>query len=95
MAIGALLILLVNPIQALWFILFIIVLQQIESNVIYPRVVGKSVGLPGIWVLAAVTLGGNAFGLLGMLFAVPLCSVLYAVARRVVHRRLAQKGLAP
>lgn len=57
--------------------------------------VGKSVGLPGIWVLAAVTLGGNAFGLLGMLFAVPLCSVLYAVARRVVHRRLAQKGLAP
>ena len=94
-AIGALLILLVNPIQALWFILFIIVLQQIESNVIYPRVVGKSVGLPGIWVLAAVTLGGNAFGLLGMLFAVPLCSVLYAVARRVVHRRLAQKGLAP
>ena len=94
-AIGALLILLVNPIQALWFILFIIVLQQIESNVIYPRVVGKSVGLPGIWVLAAVTLGGNAFGLLGMLFAVPLCSVLYAVARRVVHRRLAQKGFAP
>ena len=94
-AIGALLILLVNPIQALWFILFIIVLQQIESNVIYPRVVGKSVGLPGIWVLAAVTIGGNAFGLLGMLFAVPLCSVLYAVARRVVHRRLAQKGLAP
>lgn len=94
-AIGALLILLVNPIQALWFILFIIVLQQIESNVIYPRVVGKSVGLPGIWVLAAVILGGNAFGLLGMLFAVPLCSVLYAVARRVVHRRLAQKGFAP
>ena len=69
--VGAFLILLVRPIQALWFILFIVILQQVEGNLIYPRVVGKSVGLPGIWVLAAVTLGGNAFGLVGMLLAVP------------------------
>ena len=74
--IGAFLILLVSPIKALWFILFFVILQQLEGNLIYPRVVGKSVGLPGIWVLAAVTVGGNAFGLAGMLLAVPLCSVL-------------------
>ena len=74
--IGAFLILLVSPIKALWFVLFFVILQQLEGNLIYPRVVGKSVGLPGIWVLAAVTVGGNAFGLAGMLLAVPLCSVL-------------------
>lgn len=62
-AIGALLILMVDPIKALWFVVFIIVLQQFESNLIYPRVVGKSVGLPGIWVLAAVTIGGSLFGI--------------------------------
>lgn len=92
--VGAFLILLVRPIQALWFILFIIILQQVEGNLIYPRVVGKSVGLPGIWVLAAVTLGGNAFGLVGMLLAVPLCSVLYALLRQGVNARLARKGLS-
>lgn len=93
--IGAFLILLVNPIQALWFILFFVILQQLEGNLIYPRVVGKSVGLPGIWVLAAVTLGGNAFGLVGMLLGVPVCSVLYALARQGVNARLAKKGLTP
>ena len=92
--VGAFLILLVRPIQALWFILFIVILQQVEGNLIYPRVVGKSVGLPGIWVLAAVTLGGNAFGLVGMLLAVPLCSVLYALLRQGVNARLARKGLS-
>lgn len=92
--VGAFLILLVRPIQALWFILFIVILQQVEGNLIYPRVVGKSVGLPGIWVLAAVTLGGNAFGLVGMLPAVPLCSVLYALLRQGVNARLARKGLS-
>lgn len=93
--IGAFLILLVQPIQALWFILFFIILQQLEGNLIYPRVVGKSVGLPGIWVLAAVTLGGNAFGLIGMLLSVPLCSVLYALAREGVNARLSKKGIPP
>lgn len=84
-AIGAFLILLVKPIQALWFIIFIIVLQQFEGNLIYPKVVGKSVGLPGIWVLVAVTIGGNAMGVIGMLISVPLCSVLYVLARNAVN----------
>ncbi len=84
-AIGAFLILLVKPIQALWFIIFIIVLQQFEGNLIYPKVVGKSVGLPGIWVLVAVTIGGNAMGVIGMLISVPLCSVVYVLARNAVN----------
>lgn len=92
--IGAFLILLVNPVKALWFVLFVVLLQQLEGNLIYPRVVGKSVGLPGIWVLAAVTIGGNAFGLVGMLISVPLCSVLYALARQAVNAKLEKKGLS-
>ena len=84
-AIGAFLILLIEPIQALWFVVFIIVLQQFEGNLIYPKVVGKSVGLPGIWVLVAVTIGGNAMGVVGMLISVPLCSVLYVIARNAVN----------
>ena len=84
-AIGAFLILLVRPIQALWFVIFIIVLQQFEGNLIYPKVVGKSVGLPGIWVLVAVTIGGNAMGIIGMLISVPMCSVLYVLARNAVN----------
>ena len=91
--IGAFLILLISPVKAFWFVIFILVLQQIEGNLIYPRVVGKSVGLPGIWVLAAVTVGGNAFGLVGMLLSVPVCSVLYALLRQLVHGRLEKKGL--
>ena len=73
--------------KAVWFVVFIIVLQQIEGNLIYPKVVGKSVGLPGIWVLLAVTVGGGAFGILGMLFSVPVCSVLYVLAREFVARK--------
>lgn len=91
--IGTFLILLTNPIQAIWFLVFILILQQLEGNLIYPRVVGKSVGLPGIWVLAAVTVGGNAFGLLGMILSVPVCSVLYALLRQQVTVRLTEKGL--
>ena len=86
-AIGAFLILLVKPIQAVWFVVFIIVLQQFEGNLIYPKVVGKSGGLPGIWVLVAVTIGGNAMGVVGMLISVPLCSVMYVVARNAVNGR--------
>ncbi len=85
--IGAFLILLENPIKAVWFVIFIIILQQLEGNLIYPRVVGKSVGLPGIWVLAAVTIGGGLFGVLGMLFSVPICSVLYVLFREYVHKK--------
>ena len=87
------LILLVAPMKALWFLVFLIVLQQLEGNLIYPRVVGKSVGLPGIWVLAAVTIGGNAFGLVGMLVGVPVCSVLYTLFREFVNYRLEQKNI--
>jgi predicted PurR-regulated permease PerM len=85
--IGAFLILLTNPIQAIWFVIFIIVLQQLEGNLIYPKVVGRSIGLPGIWVLLAVTVGGNAWSLPGMLLAVPLSSVVYTLLRRFVNRR--------
>lgn len=93
--IGAFLILLVAPMKALWFLIFLVILQQLEGNLIYPRVVGKSVGLPGIWVLAAVTVGGNAFGLVGMLLSVPVCSVLYTLFREFVNHRLEQKNIAP
>lgn len=90
--IGVFLIIMVSPIKALWFVIFIVVLQQIESNLIYPRVVGTSVGLPGVWVLLAVTVGAAAFGILGILIAVPISSVLYSLLRRAVDRRLVQKG---
>lgn len=87
-AVGAVLILVDTPIKAVWFMLFIIVLQQLEGDFIYPRVVGKSVGLPGIWVLVAVTIGGAAFGILGMLFAVPITSIAYTMLRRETECRL-------
>lgn len=90
--VGALLILMVNPTKALWFVIYLIILQQIESNIIYPRVVGKSVGLPGIWVFTAVTLGGSISGVFGMIFAVPLSSVCYVLFRDFVDKRNAQKA---
>lgn len=91
--IGAFLILMVNPIKALWFILFIVVLQQLEGNLIYPKVVGSSIGLPGIWVLAAVTIGGAAYGVVGMLAGVPLASLIYSLIRDFVNMRLKQKKI--
>ena len=91
---GAFLILVINPIQALWFVLFIIVLQQIESNLIYPRVVSASpIGLPAIWVLLAVTVGGSLMGVLGMLVAVPTTSVVYTLVKRSMHARLEQRHI--
>ena len=94
-AVGALLIAISNPLQALGFIVLFLVLQQIEGNLIYPHVVGSSVGLPSIWVLAAVTLGGKLMGIAGMLFFIPLCSVLYALFRRFILRRLRQRKVNP
>ncbi len=91
--IGALLILIVSPIQAIWFIVFFVVLQQLEGNLIFPRVVGSKVGLPALWVLAAVTIGGNAFGVVGMLINIPICSVLYMLLRENVNKRLAKSKL--
>ena len=89
--VGALLIAVTDPWKALFFIVLFLILQQIEGNLIYPHVVGSSVGLPSIWVLAAVTLGGKLMGILGMLFFIPLCSVLYALFRSFVKDRLAEK----
>lgn len=80
--------------QALIFVIFLLVLQQVEGNLIYPRVVGSSVGLPPIWVLAAVTVGGSLWGIAGMLFAVPVCSILHALLRLGVHRRLEAQAAA-
>ncbi len=91
--VGMLLIVMVNPIQAVWFLILFLVLQQIEGNLIYPHVVGGSVGLPSIWVLAAVTIGGNLFGIAGILFFIPLCSVLYAMFRDFVKQRLKKRGI--
>ena len=90
-AVGAFLILMVNPVQALVFLVVFQVLQQVEGNLIYPHVVGGSVGLPSIWVLVAVTVGGSAMGVLGMLVFIPLCSVLYALIKEEVHVRLERK----
>ena len=87
-AIGFILIMMVSPVKAILFVVFIIVLQQIEGNLIYTRVVGKSIGLPGMWVLLSVTVGGSIGGILGMLIATPLCSLLYALFTKMVNDRL-------
>ena len=84
--VGAVMILTKSPIQALLFLVFIVVLQQLEGNLIYPRVVGKSIGLPAIWVLAAVTIGGSLMGILGMLVGVPLAAALYRLISEDVNR---------
>lgn len=86
--IGILLMLVTNPMQALWFLVLFLVLQQIEGNLVYPRVVGDSIGLPALWVLAAVMIGGNLFGILGMLMGVPIAAVIYVLLREAVASRL-------
>lgn len=91
--IGAFLIMMINPMQSIWFILFIIILQQVEGNLIYPRVVGQSIGLPGIWVLLAVVIGGSLAGAVGMLLGVPVCSVVYTLLKEWTNKRLISKGL--
>ena len=88
----AFLIMINNPLQALWFVVLFLVLQQIEGNLIYPRVVGNSVGLPSIWVLMAVSIGGSLFGIAGMLMFIPLMSTGYALLRESVNKRNALKA---
>lgn len=85
---GAFMILTVSPIKALIFLIFIIVLQQTDGNLVYPKIVGSSIGLPGIWVLAAVTVGGGLMGVLGMLIAVPIAATLYKILRADVDGKL-------
>ena len=89
--VGAILILTVSPVEAILFLLFIIILQQIEGNLIYPRVVGTKLGLPALWVLAAITVGGNVMGIGGMLLAVPLTTAIYRLVRADVQKRELKK----
>lgn len=91
-ATGAFLIVFQSPIKALTFLIFLLILQQVEGNLIYPKVVGKSVGLPGLWVLAAVTLGGGAFGVLGMLLGVPVCSIVYSLVQEFIRGKPAEES---
>lgn len=90
---GAFFILVDNPLQAVWFIVMFLVLQQIEGNLIYPKVVGDSIGLPGMWVLVAVTVGGELFGVAGMFLMIPLVSVVYTLLREYTNARLKAKGI--
>ena len=89
--IGAFLIFMVNPMKSLIFIIFILILQQIEGNLIYPKVMSKRVNLPGIWVLVAVTIGASISGILGMLLSVPIASILYSILATNVNERLLKK----
>lgn len=86
-AVGFLLILSESPMKALLFLVYLVVLQQLEGNLIYPRVVGSSIGLPGIWVLAVVTVGGGIFGIPGMLIGVPLAATVYRILQNDIRKR--------
>ena len=92
--VGVFLIFTESPVKALWFVVLFLVLQQIEGNLVYPKVVGNSVGLPSLWVLAAVTCGGNLMGVFGMVFFIPLFSVIYTCVGDFTKNRLKNKGLA-
>lgn len=91
--VGAVLIVAIDPIKALIFIIFIIVLQQVEGNLIYPHVVGKNIGLPSIWVLVALTVGGSLFGIMGMIIGIPIVSILYAIIEENTNKKLKEKNL--
>ena len=91
---GALLILTVSQVRAIVYIVMALIIQQVDGNLIYPRVVGNSIGLPGIWVLLAISVGGSLFGILGMLFFIPLTSVLYTLLREAVYKRLERKKMS-
>lgn len=94
-AVGAFLILVSNPLLAFWFVVMFLVIQQFENNVIYPRVVGTSIGLSGMWVLVAVAVGGKLMGVAGMFLMIPIASVVYTLLREKTHERLAQAQVDP
>lgn len=94
-AVGALLIFTVSPIKALTFVIFLVILQQIEGNFIYPKVVGSSVGLPAMWTLFAITIGGALMGLIGMMLFVPLCAIVYFLFTEIVAGRLKKNNISP
>lgn len=93
-AIGAFLILVENPIMAIWFVVMFVILQQIENSMIYPRVVGTSVGLSGMWVLLAVAVGGELMGVVGMFLMIPVVSVIYSLVRELTNRKLEGTAIA-
>ena len=93
MVVGAILIGLNNPMQVILFIIVFLVIQQIEGNLIYPKVVGKSVGLSPIWTLLSITVGGNLFGIPGMLLGLPIASIVYAFIKSTVNNRLKEKQI--
>lgn len=90
---GAFLIFVQDPMLAVWFVVMFLIIQQIENNLIYPRVVGTSVGLSGMWVLIAVSVGGELMGVVGMFLMIPIASVLYTLSKEVVNRRLEKAGI--
>lgn len=92
---GAFFILVDNPLMAVGFVVLFLILQQIEGNLIYPKVVGTSIGLPGMWVLVAVTVGGDLMGIMGMLIMIPLTSVAYTLLREISDKRLAVRNISP
>ena len=92
---GAFFILVANPIQAVWFVVMFVVLQQIENNLIYPRVVGTSIGLSGMWVLIAVSIGGELMGVAGMFLMIPVASVLYTLLREATYKHLGERDIDP
>ena len=91
--IGAFIILIVSPMQALWFVVFVLILQQIESNVIYPKIMGQSVGLPGLWVLVAVTTFGGLWDIVGIIISIPICSVAYTLFDSWTSKRLIERNI--
>ena len=91
---GAFFILVNDPVQALIFVIMFLVIQQIEGNLIYPKVVGNSIGLPGMWVLVAVSVGGDLMGVAGMLVMIPVTSVIYAILREMTNKRLARRNIS-
>ena len=91
--IGAVLIVAVDPIKAIIFLIYIVVLQQVEGNLIYPHVVGKNIGLPSIWVLVAITIGGSLFGIMGMIVGLPVVSIIYAIVSENTNKKLKEKNL--
>ena len=93
--VAVLLLVMIRPLEALWFLVFLVTLQQLEGNLIYPRVVGTTMGLPGIWVRAAVTVGGSQLGLVGMVVSVPIAAVLYTLLKNDLRARLSAQGTPP
>ncbi len=92
---GTFFILIVDPVKAVWFVILFVVIQQVEGNLIYPRVVGKTIGLPAMWVLVALAIGANVMGFSGMLIFIPLSSVLYVLFREYIYKRLIDRGVSP